>query len=131
MWRSQIDDCGKDEHFGSIASRYKMRGLVNFKKEVFNSTHICRASGSGRGGSGGQARNTYGDSRRQHWQMQIRDEPSRFDRSSGRPAVRREEDEEDLHGDEDEDRPPTIRDQRLGEVLYGVFPVLNALRAKR
>jgi hypothetical protein len=63
--------------------------------------------------------------------MQIRDEPSRFDRSSGRPAVRREEDEEDLHGDEDEDRPPTIRDQRLGEVLYGVFPVLNALRAKR
>ena len=107
-----------------------MRGLLNIKYDVYHSTQICRVSGSGRGGSwsGGRSsetRNTYGDSRRQQWQNQSRDEPSRFNRSNS--ARHGEED----HEDEDEDRPPTIRDQRLGEVLYGVFPVLNALKAKR
>jgi hypothetical protein len=31
----------------------------------------------------------------------------------------------------DEPRAPTIRDRIVEDVLYGVFPVLNALKAKR
>lgn len=33
--------------------------------------------------------------------------------------------------DDEEERQPNIRDQLMGEVLYGAYPVLNALRARR
>ena len=96
----------------------------------------CRSSGrSWTGGRQQETRNsnTYGDSSRQQWPG--REGAPRYDDrdrqyGSSRPAAR-DDDEEDHGGDEEDDRPSTIRDQRLGEVLYGVFPVLNALKAKR
>ncbi len=55
-----------------------------------------------------------------------------------RPAARQEEDDgydsSEERGEEQQgeaDRPNDRASAGLGEVLYGVYPVLNALKAKR
>ena len=54
-------------------------------------------------------------------------------RASRPPRDDEDEDDSEAMGDaqEGEDRPLSLRNQQLGEVLYGVYPVLNALKAKR
>ena len=89
---------------------------------------------------GGEGRSKYeGGGRGGHWQKSDRSTYGVREGRYGKPVVsRREQDDEDWDGDEElhgdlgeEDRPATIRDQKIGDVLYGVFPVLNALKAKR